>query len=595
MSAYVIVGGVAGGATAAARLRRLDERAQIIVLERGQYVSFANCGLPYHIGEVIPNRESLLVSTPEKLKGEFNLDVRTEHEVVAIDRAAKEVIVRDLKEGRCYRLAYDKLILSPGAKPIRPKLPGADLPGVYTLRDIPDTEAIKAAVDELVKHNGSRGRPPLALVVGGGFIGLEMAENLATRGLKVALVEMMEQVLLPLDFEMAAILHHHLRAKGVRLSLGDGLKAIEPGAGGGLRAILSSGKSVEADLILLAIGVRPESELARAAGLELGPQGHVIVNEFMQTSDPDIYAVGDVIQVVHPVTGAPVAIPLAGPANRQARIAADHIAGRKTPYRGTLGTSIVKVFELTAACAGANSRTLKQLGIPFLSSITHSPDHAGYYPGATTQTVKLLYAPGDGRLLGAQVVGQKAVDRTIDVLAVAIQTRLSVYDLEHLELAYAPQYGSAKDAVNVAGYVAANRLRGDSVLVEWSDIAHLDPQRYGILDVRTQAEWEAGHIPGAVHIPNTELRRRLSELSKDKEWVVYCAVGRRAYVMERMLRQHGYRVANLTGGWTTYKLATEPQSNLMDVERCKTEVSMGPHALVSLTAGDSQDKMDLKD
>ena len=566
MSKYVVVGGVAGGATAAARLRRRDEAAEIIVIERGPYVSFANCGLPYHIGEVIAEREALLVSTPEKLAAEFRIDVRTEQEVVHIDRQAKKVSVRDLKSGETYRLDYDKLILSPGAKPFVPPIPGATLDGVYTLRNIPDMDAIKARVDS--------GEVKRAVVVGGGFIGLEMADNLVARGVHVTLVEMLPQVMSTLDFEMAAILHRELRDAGVRLALGDGLKEIQAVDGGGLQVILSSGRSAEADMVLMAIGVRPESDLAREADLELGPRGHIVVNEHMQTSDPDIYAVGDAVQVVNPITGQPTAIPLAGPANRQARIAADHITGLPSAYQGTIGTAIAKVFGLVAATVGLNSHALQEAGIPFLSSITHNTDHVGYYPGAQPQAIKLLYAPEDGKVLGAQVVGRNAVDRTIDVLATAIKAGMTVFDLEHLELAYAPPFGAAKDPVNIAGYVAANRLRGDADLAAWHEIRDLDPERQGILDVRTLPEWQMGHIPGAIHIPNTELRERLNELSKDKEWIIYCAVGRRAYVMQRMLKQKGYRVRNLTGGWTTYAAATEPQSNFDECPPC--EVASAP-------------------
>jgi NADPH-dependent 2,4-dienoyl-CoA reductase/sulfur reductase-like enzyme/rhodanese-related sulfurtransferase len=554
MPTYVIVGGVAGGATAAARLRRMDEKANIIVLERGKYVSFANCGLPYHIGGAIPKRDALFVSSPEKLRAEFAIDVRTSAEVTRVDRQAKMVEVRNVDTGETYRLAYGKLILSPGARPFVPGIPGADLPGVYTLRDVPSMDAIKAQVDA--------GHVKNAVVVGGGFIGLEMAENLAQRGVMVTVSEMMEQVMVALDYDMAALLHRHLREKGVRLALGDGLKAIEASSDKRLKAVLASGSALETDMVILSIGVRPENDLAKGAGLELGPQGHIVVNDYLQTSDPDIYAVGDAIQVRNPVTGALTAIPLAGPANRQARIAADNILGRKVTYPGTQGTSIVKVFDMTAATTGSNSNALQKQGLAFLASITHSQDHVTYYPGATPQAIKLLYAPSDGKLLGAQVVGYNAVDRTIDVLAVALRAGMTVYDLEQLELAYAPPYGAAKDPVNVAGYVAANRLRGDTKLVEVRDILDLDTEKYGLLDVRTEAEWNLGHIPGAVHIPNTQLRKRLGELSKDKEWIVYCGVGRRAYVMERMLKQNGFRVANLTGGWTTYSVVTEKQSNL---------------------------------
>lgn len=553
MKTYVIIGGVAGGATAATRLRRRDETAHIIILERGEFVSYANCGLPYRIGGIIEERDRLLMTTPEDLKAEFNLDVRTRHEALAIDREHKTVLVRNLNDGSTYTLPYDKLILSPGAMPIVPPIPGADLPGVWTLRTIPDAEAISAYIAE---HKVRE-----ALIVGGGFIGLEMAENLAARGLQVSLVEMLPQVLSSLDFEMAALVHRELRERGVRLGLGKALQAISQTPEGRLEVALSSGERVETDLVILAIGVRPESRLAREAGLEIGPRGHIVVNEFMQTSDPDIYAVGDAIQVRHPITGALTAIPLAGPASRQARIAASHITGQAIPYRGPLGTAIVKVFGLTAACTGANAFTLRQAGIPHLSTITHTNDHASYYPGAMRQTIKLLYAPENGRLLGAQVVGRNAVDRTINTLATAIQAGMTVYDLEHLELAYSPQYGAARDAVNIAGYAAANRLRGDTDYVEWTDIARIDPARTGLLDVRTQPEWDLGHIPGAVHIPERELRGRLEELSPEKEWIVYCAVGRRAYGAERILQQHGYRVKNLSGGYDTWAAATEKQDN----------------------------------
>jgi NADPH-dependent 2,4-dienoyl-CoA reductase/sulfur reductase-like enzyme/peroxiredoxin family protein/TusA-related sulfurtransferase/rhodanese-related sulfurtransferase len=553
MSTYIIVGGVAGGATAAARLRRNDENANIIILERGKYVSFANCGIPYFIGEVITERDALLVSTPQKLRSEFNLDVRTGQEVVGINRQTKEVQVRDLAgTAGAYSLHYDKLVLAPGAKPMVPPIPGINLPGVFRLRDIPDMDVIKAKVNT----QGAK----TAIVIGGGFIGLEMAENLQKLGLSVALVEMLDQVLTPLDFEMAALVHRHLREKGIRLALGDGLRLIEQTAQQ-LTATLASGKRVQADMVVLAIGVTPENTLAKESALELGARGHVVVNEHMQTSDHDIYAVGDVVQVLNPVTHQATAIPLAGPANRQARIAADHISGKKSSYRGTLGTSIVKVFDLVVATTGLNSRALQSQQAAFLSSVTHSLDHVAYYPGSTTQSIKLLYAPGDGKLLGAQVVGYNAVDRTIDVLSTALQSGLTVYDLEHLELAYAPPFGSAKDPVNVAGYVAGNRLRGETQLIEWKDLAKLDPAEYGVLDVRTDPEWSLGHIPGAIHITNSALRSRIDELDRNKTWIVYCKVGRRAYVMERMLSQHGFKVVNLAGGWTTYEAAREPQSS----------------------------------
>jgi len=567
VSTYVIVGGVAGGATAAARLRRQDEDANIIVLERGPYVSFANCGLPYYMGDVITEREALLVSTPEKLKAEFNIDVRPLHEAIRIDRDAKELEVRDLDKGQTYRLAYDKLLLSPGARPFVPPVQGANLPGVFTLRSIPDIDAIVAHLEGRSVQR--------AVVVGGGFIGLEMAENLTHRGVQVTIAEMMKQVMINFDFEMAALLHRHLREKGVRLALGDGLKRIDALDERRLRVTLVSDRTVDAEMVVLAIGVRPENELAKAAGLTLGPQGHIVTNSSMQTSDPDIYAVGDAVQVVNPITGEPTAVPLAGPANRQARIAADHMSGADTAaqYRGTQGTAIVKVFDMTAASTGLNSRALTTLSMPFLSSITHSPDHVTYYPGSSTQSVKLFYTPDTGRILGAQVVGYNAVDRTINALAIAIHANMTVYDLEKVELAYAPPYGAAKDVVNVAGYVAANRLRGSTDMVEWQEVAeHRD--KYTVVDVRTVPEWTVSHMAGALHIPNSEMRSRLAELPKDKDLVVYCQVGRRAYVMERLLKQHGYKVKNLSGGWTTYAVATEPQSNF-DPQKPASDASEG--------------------
>jgi len=399
-----------------------------------------------------------------------------------------------------------------------------------------------------------------AVVVGGGFIGLEMAENLAHRGLDVSIVEMLDQVMMPLDFEMAALVHQHLKLKGVRLALGDGLEAITQN-NGQLAVTLHSGRSVLADIVLISVGVRPENELAQKAGLEVASCGHIRVSESLQTSDPDIYAIGDVVQVQHALSCELTAIPLAGPANRQGRLAADHIAGRDVGYQGTMGTSIVKVFDLAVATTGHNAKKLTQQGVPFRSSITESADHASYYPGATQMMIKLLYTPDKGRLLGAQVVGYNGVDRTINTLATALKAGMTVYDLEHLELAYAPPFGSAKDAVNIAGYVAANALRGDTELVHWNDIPELDPVRDALLDVRTQLEWDLRRIEGAVHVPLDELRGRLDELSTDKRWIVYCKVGQRAYIAERILRQNGFRAANLTGGLDVYEAATSRQSN----------------------------------
>jgi len=574
MSTYVIIGGVAGGATAATRLRRRDEHAQIILIERGEYVSFANCGLPYHIGGVIADRNKLLVSSPEELEREFAIDVRTRHEALAIHPSEHTVRIKNLATGEEYSLAYDKLVLSPGAAPIVPPIPGANLPAVFTLRTIPDMDRIQAYIAD---HHAAS-----AAVIGGGFIGLEMAENLHALGLQVSVIEMLPQVMAPLDPEMAAAIHQELRQHGVGLVLGDGVQSIAERAEGGLDIALASGVTVHADLAIMAVGVKPESGLARDAGLALGPRGHIVVNEYLQTSDPDIYAVGDAIQVIDPVTGEPTAIPLAGPANRQARLAANHITGLATPYRGTVGTSIVRVFDLVAASTGANSRRLQQLGIDFHSSITHNYDHAGYYPGATMQSIKLLYAPTDGKLLGAQVLGYRAVDRTIDVLAGALLAGLTVFDLEELELAYAPPFGAAKDVVNIAGFVAANDLRGDSVLATWEEVVSRDPERVGVLDVRTALEHELGGIPGAVWIPVEELRSRLDELDRNKEWIIYCARGRRAYGADRILRQNGFRSRNLSGGWTTYSLATEPQAAPLSAATPPSRAEEAPAPMLNL-------------
>ena len=553
MSTIVIVGGVAGGATAATRLRRLDEAAQIILIERGEHVSFANCGLPYHVGGVITSRENLLMATPEILEGNFAIDVRVQQEVTAIDPEAHRVTVRVLTTDTEYQLAYDKLILSPGSTPVIPPLPGLDLEGVYTLRNIPDMDAIMARVAEADTKD--------ALVVGGGFIGLEMAENLHARGLNVAVVEMLPQVMATIDPDMAAMVHRELRRQNIRLALGDGLQSIARAENGRLKVNLASGRSAEADLVILSIGVRPESKLARDAGLEVGPRGHIVVDDQMHTSNPDILAIGDAIQVKDPVTGRPTAVALAGPANRQARIAADVIVGRDSAYRGTIGTAIVKVFDLAVASTGASSRSLDQAGIAYATSVTQSYDHASYYPGGTYQTIKLLYSPEDGRLLGAQAVGINGIDRTIDVLATALADRLTVHDLEHLELAYAPPYGAAKDPVNVAGYVASDRLRGDSTAVTWRHVVERDPERTGLLDVRTDLEWDLGHLQDAVHIPQDQLRRRLSELDTARQWILYCSVGLRSYAGERILKQHGFSAATLSGGYSLFNTVTEQQDN----------------------------------
>ncbi len=533
----VIVGGVAGGATAAARARRLSEEAEIIIFERGPDVSFANCGLPYHIGGEISSRDALLLQTPERLRARSNLDVRVRSEVLSIDRRARRVTVRELDTDREYSEGYDKLILAPGAAPVRPPMPGIDHPRVFTLRNMVDMDKIKSAVD-----GGARS----AIVVGGGYIGLEMAENLRRRGLAVTLVEMLDQVMPPFDREMTVAINQALTANGVQLVLGDSVEAFAD-AVGRVRASLRSGTVLTADLVILSVGVRPESRLAKDAGLEVNDRGGIVVNDRMQTSDPDIYAVGDAVVVKDSITGADALIPLAGPANRQGRIAADNIFGRDSRYRGSQGTAILRVFDLVAGMTGASEKVLRQAGVEHEKVYLHPADHAGYFPGAAPMSIKLLFARTDGRVLGAQITGTRGVDKRIDVFAMAIQAGMTVYDLEEAELAYAPPYGAAKDPVNMAGFVAANVLRGDVLL------AHADSlEGRFLLDVREPAEHRAGAVPGSVLIPLGQLRKRHTELPRNRPIVTYCQVGLRGYVAARILKQLGYDVRNLSGGYKTY-------------------------------------------
>jgi NADPH-dependent 2,4-dienoyl-CoA reductase/sulfur reductase-like enzyme/rhodanese-related sulfurtransferase len=546
----VIVGGVAGGASAATRTRRLSEEADIVLFERGPDVSFANCGLPYYLGGEIADRDKLLVAKPALLINRFRIDVRPRTSVEAIDRAAKLVRVRDLKDGRQYELPYDKLILATGAAPLRPPIPGIDLPGVFTLRNLADVDQIKALVDQGVSD---------AVIVGAGFIGLELAENMVRRGIRATVIELQDQVLPPLDREMTMPIAEQLRSHGVTLRLGTSAEAFEPTADG-VSVVLRSGDRLRAQLVLLGVGVRPESHLAVAAGLDVGARGGVCVDEHMRTSDPDIYAVGDVVEVKSYVTGAPAQIPLAGPANRQGRIAADHIFGRESHFRGSQGTAIVRVFNLTAAVSGESEKSLRRSGRPFLKVYVHPNQHAGYYPGAQPMTIKLLFAPDDGTLFGAQVVGAEGVDTRIDILAVALQTRMTVFDLEEVELAYSPQYGSAKDAINMAGFVASNVLRGDCPQVYAEDLAVPTPATSPmpfLLDVRTPAEFAAGAIPGFVNIPVEDLRGRLGDVPTDRRIVVTCQGGQRGYLATRLLMLHGRDAANLAGGYKTYRLVNE--------------------------------------
>jgi NADPH-dependent 2,4-dienoyl-CoA reductase/sulfur reductase-like enzyme/rhodanese-related sulfurtransferase len=541
----VIVGGVAGGASAAARARRLSESAEIVILERGPDVSFANCGLPYYVGGKIVERSKLLVATPEFLHRRLNLDVRTGSQVESIDRAAKCVQVRELATGRSYEESYDKLILATGAAPLRPPIPGLDLPGIYTLRNMQDADRLKASVDAGVRE---------ALVVGAGFIGLEMVENFVRRGIRTTVVELQDQVLPPLDKEMTTPLAEHLAEQGVELLLGESAEAFEE-CPEGLAVRLKSGRRLTAQLVSLGIGVRPESRLATAAGLDVGPRSGIRVNAALQTSDPDIYAVGDVIEVQDVVTSAATQVPLAGPANRQGRLAADHIFGRPVHYRGTQGTAIVKVFDRTAAMTGASEKTLRRLGQPFRKVYIHPAHHAGYYPGAESMSLKLLCAPDTGRILGAQAIGGAGVDKRIDILAVAIQAGMTAFDLEEMELAYSPQYGSAKDPVNMAGFVAAGLVRGEHPQADVESVLALpEEERPFLLDVRTPTEHAAGTIPGSLNIPIDELRANLSRLPMDRPIAAYCQVGMRGYLATRILLQSGFDAVNLGGGYKTYRL-----------------------------------------
>jgi NADPH-dependent 2,4-dienoyl-CoA reductase/sulfur reductase-like enzyme/rhodanese-related sulfurtransferase len=541
----LIVGGVAGGASAAARARRLSEDAEIILFERGPEVSFANCGLPYYIGGEITKRDKLLVTTPELLRARFNLDVRTRSLVEAIDRQAKRVRVRDLATDRVYEESYDKLILAPGAAPLRPPIAGLDLPGIYTLRNLQDVDRIKQRVDQGVRQ---------AVVVGAGFIGLELVENLVKRNVATTVVELQNQVLPPLDQEMTTPLVETLVAHGVEVLLGDSAEAFEAAADG-LSVRLKSGRQLPAQLVILGVGVRPENQLAVDAGLEVGPRGGIRVNEHLQTSDADIYAVGDAIEVQDFVLGGATQVPLAGPANRQGRIAADNIFGRAATYRGTQGTAIVGVFDRTAAMTGASEKVLQRNQRPYRKIYVHPGHHAGYYPGAESLTIKLLFDPDSGRILGAQAVGGAGVDKRIDVLAMAIQAGLTVFDLEEAELAYAPQYGSAKDPVNMAGFVAAGMLRGEHPQIDVGTLLALPGDEQPLLlDVRTPQEFAAGAIPGSINISVDDLRARWGELPSNRKIAAYCQVGQRGYVATRMLQQLGLSVQNVSGGYKAYLL-----------------------------------------
>ncbi len=549
----IIVGGVAGGASCAARLRRLDEKAEILMVERGPYVSYANCGLPYHVGGSIEKEASLLVATEQTFREQFAIDCRTRCEVIGISAKAKTVELKNHVTGEVTTETYDKLVLSPGAAPIRPPLSGIDLPGIFSVRTVPDARNMREWLDRssadtsgMDTYTGFQTvtKPKRAVVVGGGFIGLEMVENLAHRGLEVTLIEKLNQVMPPLDPEMARLVERYMTNHGVRLELNDGVAGFQQSADGSLQVLTSSGKSHPADIVILAIGVRPETTLAKLAGIEIGQRGGIRVDEQMRTSNPDIFAVGDAVEVKDYVTGQWSLIPLAGPANRQGRIAAEVIAGRDSRYRGTQGTSICQIFEAAIAQTGVSEKTLTQLGDKDFETIYLYPNsHAGYYPGAKMLAIKVLFRKSNGKLLGAQVLGEDGVPKRIDSFAMAIQMGCTIYDLEESELCYAPPFGSAKDPVNFAGMVAADILRGDMPQCHWKAV-----DNGFLLDVRNTPELAVETIPGALNIPLPQLRNRLNELPRDREILVFCRSGQRAYYATRVLLQSGFKARNIAGG-----------------------------------------------
>lgn len=545
----IIIGGVAGGATAAARIRRTDETAEIILLEKGKYISYANCGLPYYIGGVIEEREKLFVQTPEAFSTRFRVDVRTQNEVIFIDRKRKKITVREKSEDT-YEESYDKLLISTGASPVRPPLPGIDLNGIFTLRNVSDTDRIKEYINSHA--------PRKAVVIGAGFIGLEMAENLHSQGASVSIVEMGNQVMAPIDFSMASLVHQHLMDKGVNLYLEQAVASFER-EGKGIKVIFKNGQSISADIVILSIGVRPETNLAKAAELTIGDAGGISVNDYLQTSDESIYAIGDAIEFPHPINGKPWLNYLAGPANRQGRIVADNILGARIPYEGSIGTSIAKVFDMTVASTGLPGKRLRQAETDYMSSTIHPASHAGYYPDAMPMSIKITFNKETGKLYGGQIVGYDGVDKRIDEIALVIKQQGTIYDLMKVEQAYAPPYSSAKDPVAVAGYVAENIITGRVKPVYWRELRDIEMENKFLLDVRTTDEFSLGSLPGAVNIPLDELRDRLGELPKDKMIYSFCAVGLRGYLAYRILTQHGFsNVRNLSGGLKTYRAATAP-------------------------------------
>lgn len=550
----IIVGGVAGGASTAARLRRLDEKAEIIMFEKGEYVSFANCGLPYYIGDVIKERSQLIVQTASEMSHKFHIDIRVLSEVTGINRSSKTIIVKNVQNGETYEEAYDVLVLSPGAKPIRPSIPGLEqCDNVFTLRNIPDTDEIKAYIEA---HQVKK-----AVVIGGGFIGLEMMENLHEIGLAVTLVEAGHQVMAPLDYEMASILHEHILEQGVNLILNDSVKAFD---NNGKKVILASGQVIDTELIILAIGVTPETTIAKTAGLEITQRGSIVVDEHMRTSDEAIYALGDAVAIKDYVTKETVMIPLAWPANRQGRIVADNICGKNSIYKGTLGSSVAKAFNYTVASTGNNEKTLKRLGITYQSIHIHPGAHASYYPGASPIAFKLLFDSKTGRILGAQGVGMRGVEKRIDLIATAMKGGLTVIDLQDIESCYAPPYNSAKDPVNMLGYYAENIMEGLVETISWEEIDHLDPEDSIIIDVREEFELASGMLPQTLHIPLGQLRSRVSEIPKDKKLYITCQVGQRGYVACRLLRGLGFECKNVDGGIKTYFYVKRAEKALRD-------------------------------
>jgi NADPH-dependent 2,4-dienoyl-CoA reductase/sulfur reductase-like enzyme/rhodanese-related sulfurtransferase len=551
----LIVGGVAGGASCAARLRRLSEEVEITVFERGPYVSFANCGLPYYVGDVITDERDLLVATPQLFRSRFNIDIRVQSDVRAINRERCEIEIRNIQTGEVYRERYDVLVLAPGALPIRPPLPGIDLPGIHTLRTIPDSRQIR---EWIVEREVKR-----AIVVGGGFIGLEMAENLTKRGISVTIIEMLPQVMPAIDPEIAILIQDCLITNGVSLYLDDAVAGfVHSNDGSAISVSTKSGENYETDMVLLAIGVRPEVTLARQAGLEIGALGGVRVDDHMCTSDERIWAVGDAVEVRDFITGEWALVPLAGPANRQGRVAADAILGRDVRFRGVQATAVCRVFNMTVAATGVSEKVLQRSGISsqlnqYEKIYLHPGHHVGYYPGARPMTIKLIFSSRDGTVLGAQAVGEEGVDKRIDVIAMAIQRGSTVYDLEQAELCYAPQFGAAKDPVNIAGMIAANVLRGDAPVAHWEE----DALRHsGVIDVREPGEFALGHVEGAINIPLGVLRDRMEELPRDREILCYCAVGQRSYYASRALRQNGFKARNISGGMRTYEAKKPPEN-----------------------------------